>query len=167
MPVIPRWKGIKAKKRLPLNSLKLSLSFSVFPVHQMPFIHPCLHPPFFLSSGSVVPVLVRWVLLCHPAAWRRDGTRFPGLWGSRVSEIPRTTSLVTDGPDPAATPYSTLLFPGKHLLCSLGRELASNVPPHSCLGMPITVYTTQPWALEKHREGARERKRERARRKQG
>ena len=153
MPVIPRWKGIKAKKRLPLNSLKLSLSFSVFPVHQMPFIHPSLHPPFFLSSRSVVPVLVRWVPLCHPAAWRRHGTHFPGLRGQQSERNPQDNWSGHGRPGPSGHPYSTLLFPGKHLLCSLARALASNVPPHSCLGMPITVYPTQPWALEKHREG--------------
>lgn len=38
-------------------------------------------------------------------------------------------------------PYSTLYVPGKHLLSSLAQKLASNLPPHSCLLTPITVYT--------------------------
>lgn len=37
--------------------------------------------------------------------------------------------------------YSTLYFPGKHLLSSLAQKLASNLPPQYSLVMPIRVYT--------------------------
>lgn len=43
-------------------------------------------------------------------------------------------------PETSSHPYSTLYVPGKHLLTSLAQKLASNLPPHSCLVMPIRVY---------------------------
>lgn len=65
----------------------------------------------------------------------------PSPGGQKRREIPRTTGLVTDNSGPSSHPYSTLYFPGKHLLSSLAHKLASNLPPHSCLVMPIRVYT--------------------------
>lgn len=63
--------------------------------------------------------------LCLEQQWRR--------------EIPRTSGLVTDTPKTSNYPYSTLYVPSKHLLSSLAQMLASNLPPHSCLVMPIRV----------------------------
>lgn len=62
-------------------------------------------------------------------------------WGQQTREIPRTTGLVTDNSGPGSHAYSTLYFPGKHLLSSLAQKLASNLPPQYSLVMPIRVYT--------------------------
>jgi len=99
--------------------------------------------PFFFRSN--LPFLSSVALSAFgsymsPSCGVEMGPR-PSPGGRSRREIPRTTGLVTDNPKQAAIPILPLYFPGKHLLSSLAQKLASNLPPHSCLVMPIRVYT--------------------------
>lgn len=128
----------------------------------MPFFHSFFFSSIQPSFSQLCSPVCIWGPICLPAAEQRWGPG-PAPGGSKRREIPRTTGLVTDTPKPAAILYSTLYFPGKHLLSSLTPKLASNLPPHSCLVMPIRVYTApalQRWRRKKVEKGHWEREME-------
>lgn len=139
MPVIPGWKQIKEKERFPLNSHKLSLALFFFasPRHQMPFFH-CFFDPTFLFS-ALKPRL-HLVPVCLSQLRCRDGAQAQPR-GAVEEGNPQDNWSGHGHPETSNHPYSTLCVPGKHLLSSLAQMLASNLPPHSCLVMPIRVYT--------------------------
>lgn len=117
----------------------------------MPFFHSLFDPAFFFSASVALSAFSSYM---SPSCGAEMGPR-PSPGGQKRREIPRTTGLVTDSSGPSSHPYSTLYFPGKHLLSSLAQKLASNLPPHSCLVMPITE-STQPCALEMEKKEGRE-----------
>lgn len=139
MPIIPAWKQIKERERFPLNSHKLSLALLFFasPRHQMPFFQCFLHPTFIFSAPK--PCL-HLVPVCLSQLRCRDGAQ-PQPRGAEEEGNPQDNWSGHGHPKTSNHPYSTLYVPGKHLLCSLAEMLASILPPHSCLVMPIRVHT--------------------------
>lgn len=138
---IPAWKQIKEEERFPLNSHSVSRSFLPSSPNTRCFSFIAFF--FFLPTfpfSSLKPRL-HLVPVCCSQLQRIGMGPGPGPEEQDRSEILETTGLVTDIPQTCNHPHSTLYSPSKHLLSSLAQMLARNVPPHSCLVMPITVYT--------------------------
>ena len=121
------------------QALSLSLSFFISPRHQMPFFHCFFDPALYFSA---LRLCLHLVPMCLPAAGQGWGPRTSPGGGSRGGKSLGQLVWSRDSSGPRSHPYSTLYFPGKHLLSSLAQQLASNLSPHSCLVMPIRVYAS-------------------------
>lgn len=113
-----------------------------------PFHHFPEAPDAFLSLlfRSNLPFLsaeawLHSVPICLSQLQSRDGAQAQPR-GAAEKGNPQDDWSGHGHPKTCNQSYSTLFVPGKHLLSSLAQMLASNLPPHSCLVMPIRVYTT-------------------------
>lgn len=116
-------------------SLSRSLSSSPLGTRCLSFIPFWIQPSF---SQLCSPVCI-WFLYVSQLR-SRDGAQAQPR-GAAEEGNPQDNWSGHGQPETSSHPYSTLYFPGKHLLSSLAQKLASNLPPHSCLVMPIRVYT--------------------------